>query len=427
MSEWVERPLGQLAYLKIGGTPSRDVPAYWADGSDQGYPWVSIADLRAGKIAETSERITDRGVKHSNVKLVKSGTILMTFKLTIGDVAIAGCDLFTNEAIVALSPKTPEISDRFLFHVLPGAARSVVSDAAIKGATLNKEKLEKIRIRFPGNVRSQTAIARILDALDTQIEATEALIAKQERVRAGLMQDLFTRGVDENGQLRPPREQAPQLYHQTELGWLPVGWDVEPFGKRIDVIDPNPSHRYPDEAAEGVPICSTENFEGYDDIDVSVAKTVTEATYRFQNMRCNYHELDVVFARKGRIGLARRYGQTRKVFSHTVVTMKPIDASTERSWVLWLARSGVFLGGIEREMNSNSGVPTLGIEFIKSISVPFPSGQEQARIASILDGATQRVAAHEAELTKLRLQKAGLMQDLLTGKVSVAPLLDSGA
>jgi type I restriction enzyme S subunit len=63
-----------------------------------------------------------------------------------------------------------------------------------------------------------------LRAIDTQIEATRALIAKQERVRAGLMQDLFTRGVDEHGQLRPSPEEAPNLYHQTELGWLPKGW-----------------------------------------------------------------------------------------------------------------------------------------------------------------------------------------------------------
>ena len=73
---------------------------------------------------------------------------------------------------------------------------------------------------------SQRAISRILRALDTQIEATEALIAKQERVRAGLMQDLFTRGINEHGQLRRPREEAPHLYYQTELGWLPKGWEA---------------------------------------------------------------------------------------------------------------------------------------------------------------------------------------------------------
>ena len=158
----------------------------------------------------------------------------MTFKLTIGEVAIAGCDLFTNEAIVALTPKSQDIATDFLFHVLPGAAKSAITDAAIKGATLNKDKLAKITIRFPEDRASQASISRILRALDTQIEATEDLIAKQERVRAGLMQDLFTRGVDEHGRLRPPRDQAPHLYHQTELGWLPVGWEVDRITKCVN-------------------------------------------------------------------------------------------------------------------------------------------------------------------------------------------------
>jgi type I restriction enzyme S subunit len=226
MSDWVEKPLCHLVEFEIGGTPSRDVPEYWADTNGGGHPWVSIADLRAGRVVETSERITDLGARNSNVKLVKQGTLMMTFKLTIGEVAMAGCDLFTNEAIAAISPKSKELSSDYLFHALPGAAKSAVSDAAIKGATLNKKKLGKIVVRFPLDEDCQLAIVSILRAIDTQIEATGSLIAKQERVRAGLMQDLFTRGVDEHGQLRPPPEEAPHLYHQTELGWLPKGWEA---------------------------------------------------------------------------------------------------------------------------------------------------------------------------------------------------------
>jgi type I restriction enzyme S subunit len=274
---------------------------------------------------------------------------------------------------------------------------------------------------------SQTKVAEVLSLIDTQIEATHALIAKQERVRAGLMQDLFTRGIDEHGQLRPPRAEAPHLYYQAELGWLPRGWKVEAFGERIEVIDPNPTHRYPNEIEEGVPICSTENFNGTDAFDISFAKHVPEATFVFQNNRCHYDPLDVIFARKGRIGLARRYGEDRKVFSHTVVTMKPLDQTVSHSWVLWLARSNAFLSGIAREMNSNSGVPTLGIEFIKSILVPFPPEPEHSMMATILDEASSAISVMNNDLSKLRLQKSGLMQDLLTGKVSVAPLLESVA
>jgi type I restriction enzyme, S subunit len=72
----------------------------------------------------------------------------------------------------------------------------------------------------------QRSIAETHRSLDTQITQTEALIAKQEQVRGGLMQDLFTRGVDETGRLRPPREEALELYHETTLGWLPKGWST---------------------------------------------------------------------------------------------------------------------------------------------------------------------------------------------------------
>jgi type I restriction enzyme, S subunit len=75
----------------------------------------------------------------------------------------------------------------------------------------------------------QRRIGEIHRSLDTQITHTEALIAKQEQVRAGLMQNLFARGVDETGRLRPPREEAPELYHETALGWLPRGWACRLF------------------------------------------------------------------------------------------------------------------------------------------------------------------------------------------------------
>lgn len=85
------------------------------------------------------------------------------------------------------------------------------------------------------------------------------------------------------------------------------------------------------------------------------------------------------------------------------------------------------MSGITREMNSNSGVPTLGIEFIKSILVPFPPEPEHSMMATILDQASSTIMVLESDLSKLRLHKSGLMRDLLTGKVSVAPLLESAA
>ncbi len=140
---------------------------------------------------------------------------------------------------------------------------------------------------------------------------------------------------------------------------------------------------------------------------------------RAQQQRCHFTPDDVVFARKGRIGLARRYGHEPKVFSHTVVIFKANVDSVDQSWLLWLSRSHWFLDDIGRRMNSNSGVPTLGVAFINAITVPFASREEQRLINRQLDEVSLREATEHEELQKLRHLKAGLMRDLLTGRVHV--------
>ena len=98
--------------IKIGGTPSRKNMAYFSGT----HLWVSIAEMNGQIITDTKEKITDAGVKDSNVKLIPKGTTLLSFKLSIGKTAIAGTDLYTNEAIAALIPKNKaQITDKYLF------------------------------------------------------------------------------------------------------------------------------------------------------------------------------------------------------------------------------------------------------------------------------------------------------------------------
>ena len=83
----------------------------------------------------------------------------------------------------------------------------------------------------------QQKIATILSTTDTAIEKTEALIEKYQQIKAGLMHDLFTRGVLPNGQLRPSREEAPELYYETEIGWIPKEWRVTWTNKSREVLE----------------------------------------------------------------------------------------------------------------------------------------------------------------------------------------------
>ncbi len=292
----------------------------------------------------------------------------------------------------------------------------------IKGGTrakLNQAELREITIwdvAYP----IQARIGEVLETIDNQIDATQALIDKYTAIKQGMMADLFSRGIDPDTKaLRPSLQEAPELYNKTSLGMLPKGRSVVPFEQLSEVIDPNPSHRYPDSVPfGGVPIASTENFEGTDGFNLAKAKLVPDCEFAKQFDRCKYQKDDVIFARKGRIGFARQYGEAKKVFSHTVVVMKA-KTNVHTDFLLWLVRSTQYLEAIDFEMNSNSGVPTLGVDVIKRVGVAAPSMGEQQDIAKSLNQINKKIHTELSFLAKTKAQKTGLMQDLLTGKVPV--------
>ena len=164
---WRSGRLGELCSIEIGGTPSRSNPDFWDASKESSNLWVSIKDLNKSVITETTEYLSTSGIKHSNAKLQKQGTILLSFKLSIGRVAFAGVPLYTNEAIAGL--KSNKINPYYLFHGLHQWDLLQEVDQAIKGATLNKEKLKKITFEYPESWTEQTKIAEILSTVDRAI------------------------------------------------------------------------------------------------------------------------------------------------------------------------------------------------------------------------------------------------------------------
>ena len=193
--EWSKWRLGDLVDVRIGGTPSRKNSSYWAKAEGDGFPWATISDLNNGLLNTTSQRITQTGVDDSNVKLVAPGTTMMSFKLTIGRVAIAGCPLYTNEAIAALVPRDEQVLDRFLFDAMPTVVARVLPDDAVKGKTLNKAKIEEIVISLPG-LDEQAKISRMSLSLDTELTHLESLAHQLREQKRGLMQRLFSGDLD---------------------------------------------------------------------------------------------------------------------------------------------------------------------------------------------------------------------------------------
>ncbi len=153
--------LGEVFDLQMGKTPARNNPDYW-NGDNA---WVSISDLGNAEkyIDRTKEKITDKGVKESGIKIVPKGTVIMSFKLSIGKTAITAGDMYTNEAIMAfLDKKVCEIDTDYLYHLFSGFDWSAGTNKAVMGLTLNKATLSKKEIPLPP-ITEQRRIAAVLD------------------------------------------------------------------------------------------------------------------------------------------------------------------------------------------------------------------------------------------------------------------------
>ena len=146
--EWVR--FKDLVDYSMGKTPPRKETEYWSNGT---LPWVSIADLVAdGTVTATKECVNSFAAENTfKGKFSKAGTLLMSFKLTVGKVSILGIDAFHNEAIISIYPfvDPDKITTMFLFATLPLLSQSGDTKSAIKGNTLNSDSLDALLIPLP--------------------------------------------------------------------------------------------------------------------------------------------------------------------------------------------------------------------------------------------------------------------------------------
>ena len=147
MSNIAKVALGDICEVNIGRTPARENREYWGVG----FPWLSIADMNQGRVlSKTKEQITQRAVVETRMQPAPTGTVLLSFKLSIGKVGIAATPLFTNEAIAALPIKDPtKLIPEFLFWALQSIDLTAGQDRAAMGLTLNKAKLLTLQIPLP--------------------------------------------------------------------------------------------------------------------------------------------------------------------------------------------------------------------------------------------------------------------------------------
>ena len=280
------------------------------------------------------------------------------------------------------------------------------------------EDIVKANARFP-SVTGQRRIATILTSIDTAIEKNEALIAKYQQIKAGLMHDLFTRGVLPNGQLRPPRKQAPELYQETVIGWIPREWKISDCATEFATdsgITLGPHRRPKKRPHPYLRVANVHRDELRLDNVAHMEVVASEIEFSLKKQ-----DLLVVegHANRSEIGRCAMVNDDARgmLFQNHLFRLRPNRMDSH--YALFWMNSHHAQRYWEVTCSSSSGLNTINRRMLDRLLVLVPPIAEQQEIVSKGLCIKNMLHAEQTKVRKLQEQKLGLMQDLLTGKVAV--------
>jgi type I restriction enzyme S subunit len=185
--KWPVLPLAKLCQIETGRTPSRALPEYF--GGDN--VWVTITDLNDTTVSESKEHVTDEAITKTRMQAVPAGTVLLSYKLSLGKLGIAGKDLYTNEAIAALVPRPGiDLIPKYIFYALKTIDYLALCHGAVKGKCLNRASLSRIPVPYPP-LSEQMRIVEMLDQADALRKNRAEADAKIEQILPALFYKMF--------------------------------------------------------------------------------------------------------------------------------------------------------------------------------------------------------------------------------------------
>lgn len=407
-SEWSRRTLGTLAdYINGFGFS----PDQW---SANGLPIVRIENMRD---PDAVANLYD-GTLPDRFKVVP-GDLLLSWSATLMALVWNRPPAWVNQHIFKVVPRS-SVDRSYLHHLLAAALDQLAGQS--HGTTMKHLKRSDF---LPFEVRvapaaEQRRIAEILDTVDQTIGATQRLIAKLEQVKQGLLQDLLTRGIDQNGQLRDP-QRHPNRFKPSSLGSIPKEWRIATLGSIARRVTDG-THQAVTTLAQGdsrVPFLYVSCVREGQVLWHSAA-SIDRATYASISKGREPEPGMILYTAVGSYGHAAVVSVARDFgFQRHIACIYPVAAIVDSSFVAYWLNSGAVKQHADRVALGNAQ-RTVTLGELSRYPVPVPSLDEQRGITSLIQGMDERLAAGKASLDKARLLKAGLTDDLLTGRVRVA-------
>ena len=426
---WIKTQLGEVATLVKGISYASEDYC----GPGEGAVFITIKCVsKAG------------GFKREGIKYFK-GTIASSQVLQPSELLIANTDLTRAGDIVGCPMLVPTINgetitmsmdlskiveddakvDRdFLYYMLmTDPVRRFMKDHA-SGSTvlhLQTRAVPGLELEIPTSKPEQTKIAEVLSTVDRAIEHTEALIAKQQRIKTGLMQDLLTRGIDEHGNLRS--EQTHE-FKDSPLGRIPVEWEVTDWGSvGYWKGGSTPSKGDPKNWINGRNLWVSPKdirapiLETTEDLLTDRALTVSKL-HVFQA-----GSIFTVF-RSGILKHTIPISTCSKAFSVNQDIKVLIPKSETNIKFLKYLLSYCSPDILRKAVKVGTTVESIDRLVFEEMKIPCPDLPEQTRISDVLGQQESTSITLKSELLKLRSLKTAFMQDLLTGKKRVTTLLN---
>ncbi|MFI2818965.1 MULTISPECIES: restriction endonuclease subunit S [Halomonadaceae] len=381
------------------------------DWSEHGLPIVRIAQI-TGSSADCDYY---QGRLSEDFK-IDNGDIIFSWSGTLCVVQWNGGPAWLNQHLFKVKP-SEGVSHRLLYHVLSHAVAEM--DKSAHGSTMKhikRSELKRYELLFPNSRKEQEKIGRVLNTLDTQIQKTEALIAKLEKVKEGLLHDLLTRGIDESGRLRPSPEQAPELYKESPLGLIPREWEVVGFLDAVELPSGQISPLI--EPYASLPLIAP------DHIEAGVSRLIRVETARDQGAISGKYIVrpgDVVYSK---IRPYLRKAWLADIDSICSADMYPLRPKLLTSAILLRIVMSESFSTYANAASMRTGIPKINRDELSGYTFALPTIQEQVRMENIFQGIERKADKEREALSKLVFEKIGLMDDLLTGRVRVTPLLD---
>lgn len=388
-----------LKYLDFRGKTPLKLGMRWGGGNIRA---LSANNVEMGKVNFDKECYYGSEALYQiwmNKGDCEKGDVLLTMEAPLGNVAqIPDNEKYIlSQRTILLKFNTSIVNKDFMYYQLASAAfqRELTRNSTGSTVTgIQQKRLAKLEISYPKEHFQQQKIAKILSSCDSVIEKTEQAIAKYHSIKQGMMHDLFIRGIDINtGKLRPKQEDVPQLYKNSELGWIPKDWEERRL-EGIGVIHYGKDYKA-NPKGDTVPIIGTGGIMGWTSVSLNSGPAV-------------------LTGRKGTINkpiyIEGEFWNVDTIFC--IKTNVDIDVQ----WFFHQLQSKDLL-----KLNEATGVPSVSSTALYNLKFATPdslSGEQKA-ISQRFKVINEKIKSEQTTLSKYQQIKQGLMQDLLTGKVDV--------